>query len=93
MYGCQLEASITERFAADAADASDAAFALFGSLMPSMGAAEPLQLGEVPAADADGVISSDVAQPASAADAKPAAVAGGWRQRKQVPGDRRRVSR
>jgi hypothetical protein len=92
MYGCQLESSITEHLGvpADPADASDAAFALFGSLMPSIGAAEPLQLAEVAAAAADGAIAAQVA---AGAGSKPAAAAaGGWRQRKQVPGGRRRVS-
>jgi hypothetical protein len=92
MYGCQLECSITKHLgeAADAADVSVAAFALFGSQMPSMAAAEPLQLGEVAAEEADG---ADAAQMAAGADPKPAAAtAGGWRQRKQAPGGRRRVS-
>jgi hypothetical protein len=72
-----------------AASSFDAASALFGSLMPSMGASELLQLEEVPEGAVAGPAKVLVADAVQLAAAEPL---GGWRQRKQQPAGRRRVS-
>jgi hypothetical protein len=100
-YRFKMESS-AESAAVAVAGSSGAASRLFGSsLMTGVGAAVPLQLGE--AAECADTLPTQLEGPASAAGTQPAqagasssqqpaAAVGGWRQRKQLPVGRRRVS-